>query len=108
MKDPEFNLNLSSESSFTVALDLKDNCNEDFLDSKELDNENEYSEKFNSILKNLSNVHKKFPKFMIDIMAKDYKIPEAEITILINEFEKKGILIPLKNNYYEMKSEKTC
>lgn len=104
LKDPEFNLNLSSENSFTVARNLKDDHEKNSLYLKELDNKNDYSEKFKTLLKKLSTMYKKFPKFMIEIMAEDYEIPMAEINILINEFEKKGVLIPLRNNYFALKS----
>ena len=104
LKDPEFNLNLSSESSFTVARNLKDDHEKNSLYLKELDYKNDYSEKFKTLLKKLSTMYKKFPKFMIEIMAEDYKIPMPEINILINEFEKKGVLIPLKKNYFTLKS----
>lgn len=104
LKDPEFNLNLSSESSFTVARNLKDDHEKNSLILKELDNKNDYSEKFKTLLKKLSTMYKKFPKFMIQIMAEDDRIPMAEINILINEFKKKGVLISLKNNYFALKS----
>ena len=104
LKDPEFNLNLSSESSFTVARNLKDDHEKNSLYLKELDNKNDYSEKFKTLLKKLSTMYKKFPKFMIEIIAEDYEIPMPEINILINEWEKKGVLIPLKNNYFALKS----
>ena len=107
VKDPEFNLNLSSDSSFIATSNLKDNHEKDSIYLKELNNENDYSEKFKNLLKKLFDIHKKFPRFMIEIMAKDYKIPKAEINVLINEFEKKGVLITLKDNYFELKSLKT-
>ena len=51
-------------------------------------------------------MYQKFPKFMIDLMAKEYTIPETEINMLLHEFEKKGLLISLNENYFEWKREK--
>ncbi|MFX1408788.1 MAG: hypothetical protein ACFFA6_00420 [Promethearchaeota archaeon] len=60
----------------------------------------DYSEPFLKMLQFLQLTYKKFPKFMIEVMAENYGIPFKEIKPLINKFRKEGILIILKNEGY--------
>ena len=54
----------------------------------------DYSEIFLEMLQFLQLTYRKFPKFMIEIMAENYGIPLQEIKPLMNKFRKEGILLP--------------
>ena len=58
---------------------------------------------FKALLLKLCTMYKQFPKYMIELTAEEYKIPRSEITILIKRFEKKEILVPLKDNYFTVR-----
>ena len=60
----------------------------------------DYSEIFREMLQFLQNTYKKFPKFMIEVMADNFGIPSSEIKQLIRKFRKEGILLILKNEGY--------
>ena len=60
----------------------------------------DYSETFYEMLKVLQRTYRKFPKFMIEIMAENYGIPIKEIKPLLNKFRKKGILLIMKDEGY--------
>ncbi|MBA7522785.1 hypothetical protein ES705_14905 [subsurface metagenome] len=60
----------------------------------------DYSETFFEMLKVLQRTYRKFPKFMIEIMAENYGIPIKEIKPLLNKFRKKGILLIMKDEGY--------
>ena len=60
----------------------------------------DYSETFLEMLQFLQLTYKKFPKFMIEIMAENYGIPLNEIKPLMIKFRKKGILLILKEEGY--------
>ncbi|MFX0033778.1 MAG: hypothetical protein ACFE8E_15265 [Candidatus Hodarchaeota archaeon] len=67
----------------------------------------DYSEKFLEALQYLQHTYKKFPKFMIEIMAENYGIPPTEISELIYIYRKNGTLKILKNEgyYYQLSVE---
>lgn len=60
----------------------------------------DYSETFLEMLQFLQLTYKKFPKFMIEVMAENYGIPFKEIKPLMHKFRKEGILLMLKNEGY--------
>ena len=60
----------------------------------------DYSETFLEMLQFLQLTYRKFPKFMIEIMAENYGIPLQEIKPLITKFRKEGILLILKGEGY--------
>ncbi|MFX1495355.1 MAG: hypothetical protein ACFFBZ_13810 [Promethearchaeota archaeon] len=64
---------------------------------------NHYHE-FLEALHFLKHTYKKFPKFMIEIVAENYGIPPQEVKELIPIFIRNGILKILKNEgyYYEL------
>ena len=43
----------------------------------------DYSSKFNDMLLELSDLYKKFPKYLLEIKAEDYQIPRVELNSLI-------------------------
>jgi len=63
------------------------------------DQEIDYKQKFTEMLFELSKLHKRFPKYMIEIMSKDYGIPAIELKTLIRNAKKSGRLIK-NDNYY--------
>jgi len=60
----------------------------------------DYSERFLEMLQFLQLTYRKFPKFMIEIMAENYGIPLKEIKPLMIKFRKEGILLILKEEGY--------
>lgn len=52
------------------------------------------------MLQFLQRTYKKFPKFMIEIMAENYAIPVNKIKPLLLKFRKKGILLIVKDEGY--------
>ena len=65
----------------------------------------DYSNKFLEALEYLHSTYKKFPKFMIEIIAEEYGIPNNEVKELINTYTKNGILRILRSEgfYYQLK-----
>lgn len=63
-----------------------------------------YSDRFLEALHSLQKSYKKFPKFMIEIIAENYGIPPLEVKKLFNIFRKNGMLKILKNEgfYYQL------
>ena len=59
--------------------------------------ERDYSEKFLEALHLLQRKYKKYPKFMIEIIAEDHGIPSLEVKKLIRIFRKNGRLKIIKN-----------
>jgi hypothetical protein len=68
----------------------------------------DYDRSFNELLIHLSKNYQRFPKYLIQLLAKDYEIPNSEITLLITKYTIKGILVPLKNDYYFLKNLNRC
>ncbi|NHJ23706.1 MAG: hypothetical protein EAX89_03975 [Candidatus Lokiarchaeota archaeon] len=64
----------------------------------------DYSNKFLEVLQYLQSTYKKFPKFMIEIIAENYGIPTREVKELIYIYRKKGTLRILKDEgyYYQL------
>ncbi len=64
----------------------------------------DYSKMFLEALHFLQNSYKKFPKFMIEIIAENYGIPSPEVKKLFNLFRRNGMLKILKNEgfYYQL------
>jgi len=60
---------------------------------KSKDQEIDYTCKFTEMLVELSKLYKRFPNYILEIMAKDYGIPMIEVKTLIRKAKKTGILI---------------
>ena len=90
---PEFR----SGSDFVVA--TKSNARPEIrLNSKRTeDQEIDYEDKFTRMLLELSKLYKRFPKYMLEIMAEDYGIPAIELKTLIRSAKKSGMLIKKDN-----------
>lgn len=99
---PEFR----SESDFVVAthdiirptLRVKAIRNND----KEID----YGKKFSEMLFELSKLYKRFPKYLLEIIAEDYKIPTIELKSLIKSAKRSGTLIKNDDDMYYRHKEK--
>jgi len=59
--------------------------------------ESDYSEKFLEALHFLQKSYKKFPKFMIEIIAENLGVPPPEVKKLISTYRRNGMLKILKN-----------
>ena len=55
-----------------------------------------HKQKFTTMLLELSKLYKRFPKYMLELMAENYGIPPIELKILITKAKKSGML--LKND----------
>ncbi|MFW9822728.1 MAG: hypothetical protein ACFFE4_07330 [Candidatus Thorarchaeota archaeon] len=66
----------------------------------------DYSATFYEMLRFLQQSYKKFPKFMIEIMAEKFDIPLEEINPLFLKFRKKGILLIVKDEGYTFRLNK--
>ncbi|MFX1380231.1 MAG: hypothetical protein ACFFA4_14180 [Promethearchaeota archaeon] len=64
----------------------------------------DYSGRFLEALHSLQKSYKKFPKFMIEIIAENYGIPPLEVRKLFNIFRRNGMLKIIKNEgfYYQL------
>ncbi|MFX1314829.1 MAG: hypothetical protein ACFE9T_03130 [Promethearchaeota archaeon] len=62
--------------------------------------EMDYNNTFLEALHYLATTYRKFPKFMIEIIAENYGIPHTKIKELIYKFRKEGILIIVKDEGY--------
>ena len=109
---PEFR----SEGDFAVASNKFPTRNPPVKKSKSkviLDKEgdknakSDFTEQFNEVLLELSKLYGKFPRYMLEIMADNYGIPELELKLFIRSFKKQGILTVLKNEsfYYQLDVE---
>ena len=99
---------LRSLNDFSIASGSKTvPLNRNINISKILVSENyDYAEEFKEALLELSGKYKKIPDYLIKIMAEEKLIPGNDVKFLISKFQKRGILIPLKNNYYRVNIER--
>lgn len=65
--------------------------------------ENDYLLRFSKILKELSELYKEFPLYIIEMMAEKYNIPKLELKLIMNLFIRQGILIRLTNHSYKIR-----
>ncbi len=59
---------------------------------KDEDQEVDYGQKFTEMVLEISKLYKRFPKYLLEIMAEDYGIPALELKTLIRSAKKSGIL----------------
>lgn len=91
-------LEFRSENDYILTLNgPKENLTISNNGNKEL----EFTNKFIDILIELSKSYKEFPRYLIEIMADNYAIPQPELSLLIRHFREKGILtISSSKAYY--------
>lgn len=70
---------------------------------KKRDIEEDYSFEFKRMLTEISIEHKRFPYYLIEIMAEDYNIPKTELKMLFQNSIINGILNQAEGNLYELK-----
>ena len=92
--------NFRSGSDFVVAMFSVALPKSKIKVVKNGDQEIDYKQKFTEMLFELSKLHKRFPKYMIEIMSKDYGIPAIELKTLIRNAKKSGMLIKNDDYYY--------
>lgn len=86
---PEFR----SGSDFIVATRSVDRPKSRKNAFKSKNQEIDYRSKFNEMLIELSRLYKRFPEYLLKIMAEDYQIPTVELKTLIRSAKKSGVLI---------------
>ncbi|MFW9880565.1 MAG: hypothetical protein ACFFG0_46445 [Candidatus Thorarchaeota archaeon] len=59
--------------------------------------------KFKRMLQEIYSTYKKFPLYIIEIMAENYGILDAELKYLIKRFQKKGFLVQVDDESYTVK-----
>ena len=71
------------------------------------DQEVDYEERFAEMLFELSKLYKRFPRYMLEIMAENYGIPAIELKTLITNAKKSEILTKNGDNdlYYRHKKQ---
>jgi len=60
----------------------------------------DYTYMFKRVLSELSHTYSSFPKYMIEILAKNYGIPQSELKGLIRQFKRRGLLQVINNRDY--------
>lgn len=83
---------------FTVAVKKPRNV----IVYRDVSNE-ETTRQFEKMLKEIYSIYKKFPLYIIEIMAENYEIHASELKYLSKSFQKKGILIRLDDNSYTVR-----
>ena len=86
---PEFR----SGSDFIVATNTNIRPKSSIRALRNKDKEIDYTSKFTEMLLELSKLYKRFPNYMLEIMADDYQIPQIELKTLIRSAKKTGMLI---------------
>ena len=103
LSTPEFR----SGSDFVVATNTIARPKNKIKIIKDEDQEIDYTSKFAEMLLELSKLYKRFPNYMLDIMATDYGIPVTELKTLIRSAKKSGMLIKDGDDdlYYRQKKQ---
>ena len=98
---PEFR----SGSDFVVATNSFARPKSSVSALRNSDQEIDYKQKFTEMLMELSKLYKRFPEYMLKIMAENYGIPTLELEVLIRNAKKSGMLIKNGNDdtYYKQK-----
>ena len=97
-------IGLKSDVSFNIVAKNKKRIQ--IPSHKETNELDDYSLEFLEVIEHLSNLYKKFPAFMIDLMAEEKQIPFDEIPFLISHFKQKGILLEFQDKYYMVQIKK--
>jgi hypothetical protein len=74
------------------------------LTPKSLERIGDFEERFQKCLIELSSKYRRFPLYLIKIMAQNYEIPPSELKLLINKSIKNGILqsTSKENSYFTL------
>jgi len=94
---PEFrafgDFKVSRTQPKTIQLEIND------TDQKQ---EDDFSHQFKKMLKEISSTYKKFPDYVLEVMADNYGIPHSQVKLLKKLFQKEGILEQLDNKSYRI------
>ena len=105
-KQAEFGLIKGGDTpEFRVAGDFKSSRKVVFTSAskiKELDVNEDYSANFKRLLSEVSRSYKKFPYYIIEIMAEEYNIPNNKLKILIPDFLRRGFLKRVRENLFKI------
>ncbi|MFX0136290.1 MAG: hypothetical protein ACFFDN_21800 [Candidatus Hodarchaeota archaeon] len=88
-------------NDFKILNSVKDKSSKKEFLTKVEEGEDYYS-KFKQMLIELSKMYLKFPFYTIEMMAENYNIPNSEVKILANTFQKQGLLIRLDDYLYQV------
>ena len=66
----------------------------------------DFSGRFLQMIQEISGLYDEFPYYVLEFMAENYDIPLSELKILVNNSQKEGFLIRLKDNLYVIKSRR--
>ena len=91
---PEFR----SGSDFVIATNKISPLKSKVNALKNKDQEIDYNGNFTDMLLELSKLYRRFPRYMLEIMAEDHGIPAIELEILIETAKKSGKLIKNGDN----------
>jgi len=69
---------------------------------EKVSNIEDYTTDFKRMLSELSSTYKKFPYYILEMMAEDYKIPINELKILIPDFLHRGFLKRVGENLFRI------
>ncbi|HEC37255.1 hypothetical protein LCGC14_0899780 [marine sediment metagenome] len=69
---------------------------------EKLGNIEDYTPDFKRMLSELSLTYKKFPYYIIEMMAEEYNIPNNELKILIPDFLRRGFLKRVRKNLFKI------
>ena len=86
---PEFR----TPDDFKISISIEN----DFA-KNEKESVNEYRAKFNKVLKELYELYKEFPFYLIELNAEKYEIPLSEVKLLVRSYQKEGKLIETAKN----------
>lgn len=64
--------------------------------------ESELEAQFYDLLRNLTRKYTKFPYYMIELMAEEYRFDKSKLGSLLHQFIKKGIIKCTEENYYTL------
>ena len=71
---------------------------------KNVEIEEDLSLRFKQMLSEISRLHSRFPYYIITLMTEDYNIPNNELKMLFDSYLKRGILLQVEDNLYEMRT----
>lgn len=100
---------IGGEPNFRAKDDFSINANLEFKRESEsfkpsFNGEKDYIHMFERLLRELSLTYSSFPKYIIEILADNYGIPQSELKELIRQFKRRGILQVRENrDYYSTK-----
>jgi len=94
---PEFR----AVDDFTVRSRIRQSY-EEIPKTKTTVDDNYYISKFREMLVEISRWYRKFPFYILEIIAENYNIPNSEVKLLAKAFQKNGILVQTNDAIYRV------